>query len=350
MTEHNIRKRFNAALSGDAIERPIYAVYDWFVNNRTEVDWESLFDLGLGQINHANLIRHEHPGFEVIETTSQQDGKVRRDVRIITDKGELHEWYLDQWQQEHFIKTPEDYRLMARALKGVRVVADEKPFLESERALGDRGLTIGQVRGLGVGRTPLMVLQIDWVGLERFSMDLADELPELIDLLEVMNTIKLEEIRQAVKTPATQIKLWENLSIETLGPSYYRQHLVPLYEKILTITREAGKTLLVHYDGKLKAIAEDVAALDIGGIDSFTEPPEGDMSVALARQTWPDKFLWINPSLSLYRMDRQELTDNIIRIAQQAGPTRFCLMISEEVPANWQQAIPAVLNALDSLK
>jgi len=60
-----IRKRFECALAGERIERPAYAVYDWFVNNRTEVDWGLLFKLGLGQINHATLIRHEHPGFEL---------------------------------------------------------------------------------------------------------------------------------------------------------------------------------------------------------------------------------------------------------------------------------------------
>jgi len=191
-------------------------VYDWFVNNRPTVDWEMLFEAGLGQINHADLVRHEHPNFELIETTSQQDGRTRRDLRLVTDRGELHEWYLGEWRQEHFIKTPEDYLIMARALEGVRVIADENAFVDSETALGERGVTLGQLQGLGQGRTPLMVLQIDWVGLEQFSMDLAYELPELIQLVAIMEEIKLSEITEAVKTPASQIKLWENLSIETL--------------------------------------------------------------------------------------------------------------------------------------
>jgi hypothetical protein len=94
---------------------------------------------------------------------SEQDGKVRKDVRLITDKGELTEWYLGEWRQEHFIKTPEDYTIMAHALEGVRVIADNKPFVDSEEKLGDCGITLGQLQGLGMGRTPLMILQIDWV-------------------------------------------------------------------------------------------------------------------------------------------------------------------------------------------
>ena len=344
----NVRKEFEHALSGARIEQPVYAVYDWFVKNRPAVEWESLFRLGLGQINHANLVRHEHPNFKLVETKSGQDGQVRRDVRMITDRGELHEWYLGEWKQEHFIKTAEDYRIMLRALEGVKVFADEKPFLESEAVLGDGGITVGQIGGLGSGRTPLMVLQIDWVGLEQFSIDLADESPELFELLELMTEIKLEEIRQAVRTPAKQIKLWENLSIETVGHVHYRHHLVPLYKKILDIIGAAGKKLQVHYDGKLRVISDDIAMIGFDGIDSFTEAPEGDMAVREAREAWPDKFLWINPNLNLYLMPERELSDNIIRLVKDAGGRRFCLMISEDVPCNWQKSIPTVLRLLSA--
>jgi len=348
MTSGAIRSRFEDALAGRPVSYPVYAVYDWFVNNRPGVDWERLFERGLGQIAHANVVRHEHPNFEIIETTSEQDGRTRRDVRLITDRGELHEWYLGEWRQEYFIKTAEDYRIMARALEDVRVVPDASAFHESEAALGENGITVGQIQGLGMGRTPLMVLQIDWAGLERFSMDLATEFPEMMNLLSLMNEIKLEEIRRAVETPPAQIKLWENLSIETLGPAHYRRYLVPLYKQILDIMRSAGKRLLVHYDGKVRVIADDIAALDIDGIDSFTEPPEGDMTVAEARAAWPGKFLWVHPNLDAYRLLDDHFVEKIRRLAREAGPSRFCLMISEEVPPDWETKIPLALKALES--
>ncbi len=317
-----IRRRFEAALAGEAVEWPIYAVYDWFVQNRP-IDWDSLFALGLGQINHANLIRHEHPGFELIATSSRQGEHERRDVRLVTDAGELHEWYLGEWRQEHFIKRPEDYRIMTRALEGVRVFPDDSAFLRSEAELGDGGITVGQIQGLGSGRTPLMVVQIDWAGLERFSLDLAEERPELIELLEVMTAIKLNEIRAAAETPATQIKLWENLSIDTLGPVQFRHRLAPLYRQIIDILDAAGKRLLVHYDGQLRVIADEIAALGFDGIDSFTEAPEGDMSVGEARAAWPEKFLWLHPNLGWYSRPDEELAAQVRRVVREAGPSRF---------------------------
>ncbi len=344
-----VRRRFEAALAGEPVEHPVYAVYDWFVHHRP-IDWDSLFAVGLGQINHANLVRHEHPGFELVETISEQGGHVRRDVRLVTDAGELHEWYLGEWRQEHFIKRPEDYRIMARALEGVRVIADDSAFVRSEAELGERGITVGQIQGLGSGRTPLMVVQIDWAGLERCSLDLAEERSELLELLEVMSAIKLDEIRAAATTRATQIKLWENLSINTLGPAQFRRHLAPLYRQIIAILDAAGKRLLVHYDGQLRLIADDLAALDFDGIDSFTEPPEGDMTVAQARALWPEKFLWLHPNLGWYSRPDDELAAQIRRMAHEAGPSRFCLMISEEVPPDWQRSVPLVLRTLESLQ
>jgi len=70
------------------------------------------------------------------------------------------------------------------------------------------------------------------------------------------------------------------------------------------------------------------------------------MTVREARAAWPDKFLWINLNLGLYSMPEEELEDNISRIVQEAEQGRFCLMISEDVPQNWKESVPAVLKHL----
>ena len=110
----------------------------------------------------------------------------------------------------------------------------------------------------------------------------------------------------------------------------------------------AGKRLCVHHDGQLRVIADEIAALDMDGIDSFTESPEGDMTVAEARSAWPDKFLWLHPNLGWYRLPPAELTTQIRRIVHEAGPTRCCLMISEEVPPDWEASVPITLEAISA--
>lgn len=336
----SIRGRFERALAGEPIEWPVYAVYDWFVQHRP-IDWPSLFAQGLGQINHANLLEIVRPNLQIVETTQQTERGLRRDVRWITDQGELHEYYLGEWRQEYLVKKPDDYRILRRALEGSQFTATDALFQQSETALGDGGITVGQI-----WRTPLMEVQIDLAGLERCSLDLADEHPALMELLELMTDLVLQQFREAVKTSAKYIKLWENLSIETIGRRQYLRHLTPLYHNIFEILDPAGKRLLVHYDGKLRLICKDIAALAIDGIDSFTPPPEGDMSVTEARELWPDKFLWLHPPLGWYRESQAELSGRIRRMVADAGAKRFCLMISEDVPPGWERTVPEVLRTL----
>jgi len=340
MSEATVRERLYAALAGETVERPVLAVYDWFVKNR-DLDWQALFGRGLGQVNHADLVELERPNVEVVEELSEVDGRPRRDVTWKTDLGELHEWYLGEWRQEHFIKGPADYRIMARAYSDAVPRATCEHFESSEARLGGAGITLGQI-----GRTPAQHIQIDLTGLERFSLDIADERPELLELMELLTDLKLREFSAALETPARHIKLWENLSIETMGPALYARHLVPVYEKIFELLDGTGRRLHVHYDGQLRAISDFVSRLPFDGLDSITPPPEGDVEIAEARRLWPGKFFWLHPTLTWYRLPQAELVAKVRAAARAAGPERYCLMISEEVPPDVMRTVPAVLEGI----
>ena len=151
---------------------------------------------------------------------------MKKYIRWVTDRGELHEWYLDEWRQEYFIKSPEDYRIMCYALSDAEFAATDEHFEESEVKLGDRGITIGHFSWNAFeSRTPLQSIQIDLAGLEQFSLDLASELPELLELIKLMDEQTIQKFRCALVSNAQQIKLWENLSIETIGPVVYRKYI-----------------------------------------------------------------------------------------------------------------------------
>jgi hypothetical protein len=72
------------------------------------------------------------------------------------------------------------------------------------------------------------------------------------------------------------------------------------------------------------------------------------MTVEEARACWPDKFLWVNPNLGLYN-SLETLPENIRRLQAAAGKTRSCLMISEDIPPDWERTVPLVLKTLDAM-
>jgi hypothetical protein len=73
------------------------------------------------------------------------------------------------------------------------------------------------------------------------------------------------------------------------------------------------------------------------------------MPVAEARACWPDKFLWLHPPLGWYQEDRATLVGRIQKMVGDAGPRRFCLMISEDVPPRWEESVPTVLETLEAM-
>ena len=150
-----VRQRLLNALAGMPAGAPVYAVYDWFVKNRP-IDWSCLFDRGLGEIAHAPLLRVDYPHAQVVETTSTGAEGPRRDVRWITDIGELHEWYSGEWRQEYLVKSPSDYRVLARALEDTIFTATDEAVERMETAVGPRGVTMGQLGEATLEcRTPL---------------------------------------------------------------------------------------------------------------------------------------------------------------------------------------------------
>ncbi len=344
----SIRKRLIHALSGKPVIRPAYLVYDAFLPN-PGVDWELLFSLGLGEIRHRSVTKTLRPHSEVIETTKDQDGMVRRDVVIRTDIGELHEHYLGKgggmldWRMEHLIKKPQDYRILKRAFEDSRFILDESEFLASEAQLQDRGITL-----VHADRTPFQRIMIDYAGLERFSYDFADGTYELFELLEMMNHQIIEEFEEITKSEAQYIKLWENIGVDSAGPHAFRKYIVPVYEQILYMFSRTSQELIVHYDGNIRLIKDDIRRMGFQ-IDSLTPPPEGDMTVGEARDAWPDTFLWLHPSLSWLEESPEVVKSHITRMTKEAGGRLFCFEMSEGVPENWESSVPAVLEALDEV-
>ena len=195
------------AIAGAPVRRPGFLVYDWFVNNRPHVEWPRLFDLGMRQIFHVDLVRVERPHLRVVETRTETPQGLRRDVTWETDRGALHEWYLGEWRQEHLVKEPADYRILARAWEGVRLSPNTAGVAAAEARAGAEEIVLGQL-----DRTPYQSLQIDMAGLERFALDIAAEEPALLDLLEQLNEVKEREAAAAAPVASGQVKLWENLS------------------------------------------------------------------------------------------------------------------------------------------
>ena len=163
----------------------------------------------------------------------------------------------------------------------------------------------------------------------------------------------LEEFRKIVEIVAEGpggrfVNCPENFTAETLGPARYERFLLPVYKTHFPVLHQAGKIVGTHYDGKLSSTKYFIAEAPIDVIESLTEPPEGDMTLAECRAAWPEKLFWNNINLGRFDLPPDQLKADIRRRIEDAAPDgrRLAFEISEDLPVNWQGGIPAIMDEL----
>lgn len=336
------RENLIAALEGERPDHIPFAVYSDFLD--ADPTWDTLFAQGLCPMMWTATTRLVPPPEveRIVQSDTWHEGPAERTI-LRTPVGEITQLAARGWVQEYWLKTPTDYAVMAYIVRHTRIVADPQPFFDAEAWVGERGVSIVQA-----GRSPMQTILVDYAGLEAFSYHLAEAFPELSALQEALLDQLVENCRLIAAGPGRYVSLLENLTAETWGPKRFARYHMPVYEQVLPILHAGGKRVYTHCDGQLACLAGLIAQTEIDGIESLTQPPEGDMTHAEARAAWPTKFFWANINVSLYHLPPQELQAAVRQMARDAAPDGRLLAfeVSEDLPSNWRESLPTVLEAL----
>lgn len=98
-------------------------------------------------------------------------------------------------------------------------------------------------------------------------MDLSDEEPEVLDLLERLCRFNLAQIRHFLKADVDMVRIPEDLGMQVgpmISPALFRQYIKPLYQRMLEPVRQAGKIIHMHSDGDIRSLADDIVE---GGVE-----------------------------------------------------------------------------------
>lgn len=338
------KERLTAVLNGETPDITPYSIYHWLVDDRNSDRWRPLIERGLGLCRHVSTVHTIEHGVEDIYE-EKVEGGIRYTVHTRkTPVGAIRQGWTDNWHTEYFVKDPQDYQILQWIVEHTEYQPNYGAIDEAESYVGDDGIVIPTG-----SRSPAMSINVDWAGTEQFCMDLALEVPELLALYEACTKKFIEETQIIAAGPGRFIKWFENLTISMLGPQRYNDLLMSVYKQTIPLLEQSGKRVFVHYDGALNVIADQIAAAPFHGIESLTEPPEGDMTYDQCRAAWPDKVFWANINLDCYNLPPEALRAEVIAKRTRAGKRAFAFEVSEDLPANWQQSFPVVLQTLEEL-
>lgn len=353
MTVNNtgsIRERLISALEGGTPHPIPYVTYsDFFPQTMDENEdasiraWQPLLDAGFGIWHFIYPLRTKWQDVEREVIRERSDGRTLETELLRTPVGTLRQVRLDGWTQEYFLKGPEDYRVAEYMVRHATVDFHPEDLDKSLQWLGDYGIPL-----IEIGRSPYQTILVDWAGLENFSYHLADGFPEFQGLMEAFEDLMLARARTAAQLPTRYVSLLENLTADQVGPRRFQKIHMAFYEKFLGILHGQGKKVFAHMDGKLANLAGLVAQTGFDGIDSLTEPPEGDMLLADARAAFPEMCLWANINIDLYNLPPADLRSVVRRMVNEGAPDgrKLIFEVSEDLPANWRESIPVVLEEL----
>ncbi len=335
------RDNLTAALEGGTPDTTPLTAYSWMFADLQAPALRRVVGMGLGFCHHCWTVRHLEHGVEDRHETRTEGGD-RYDIHTrVTPVGSIRQVHRNGWHHEYFLKQPEDYRVMRWIVEHTEIAPNYDAFAIADAEVGDAGLPV--VCGM---RSPMMSINVDWAGAEQFCTDVALEVPELFELYEARRKLFMEEARLIAAGPGRHVKWLENLTIRTLGKRRYARHMLPVYEEAAAIMDAGGKRTMVHYDGELSVIADEVRRAPFHCVESLTEPPEGDLTLDECRRAWPEKVFWVNINVAHYALPPEQLRDTVLALRDRAGKRALAFEISEDLPANWETAVPVVLEAL----
>lgn len=339
------RQNLIAALEGAKPAYIPFTINEEFLT--TDPAWSKLFEKGLCVIPYRSTVREVTTNVEQVVTNQQLQGRETKRLTLRTPAGEISQVEINGWRVEYFLKAPADYRVMEHIIRNTRIESASEEFSKTEEKIGDQGITL-----IGAGRSPMQTILVDYAGLEAFSLQLSDGFSELFSLADILKSQLIQRCQLIAEGPGRYVSLLENLTAEVWGPERFAKYHIPIYKQIFEILHAGGKKIYAHFDGKLACLANLIARTELDGLESLTPPPEGDMTYAEARGIFPGKVFWANLNVAHYALSPDQLRCRLLELVYQAGPDGGLLAfeISEDLPANWKEAIPVVLDTLCDMK
>jgi hypothetical protein len=318
---------------------------------------------GLGIIEYHPLVTflgppwHDLPGYisDVKNTSVRQDrffenGRMVLRTTYETPVGAI--WHEkepsvgdgSEHTRSYFIKSIEDYKIMTYIIENTVVASNERAIESRLAALGEDGVVLGRL-----DRSPYQKLLLEFVGAERFLIDLFEE-PEAAEELKDVMYQKLEEsLGLAMNTELLLIWQPDNVTADMTSPKYYEKYLLPYYKKLSAKIHGSGKLLVAHFDGKVKALRELINQSGIDVLESLSFPRiGGDMELAEARSAFPGITILPNFPANLSTESEEEIRAFLRDFKNIAGTTEpYMLQISEDLAAgSWARVLPIIVDEM----
>lgn len=247
--------------------------------------------------------------------------------------------------RKHYITENSDYQIMKYIVDNTIITNNESKLLEIQIQLGDDGILFGRM-----DRTPYQKCLIEWIGPQKFLIDLHTEPGPVIELMDSIEKKLDQSYEMAMESNVELIWQPDNITSDMTPPNAFRQYILPMYKKYSKIVQEKNKIFVVHLDGKIKHLAALLKEANINVIESMSLPDiGGDLSLTKAYSSFPDCVIVPNfPSNWSVFPDEIIINKLEILLKDRIENRPFMLQISEDIPGNeWMRVLPIIIGKIN---
>ena len=245
------------------------------------------------------------------------------DLTQVTEPAGFTSWHL-----EKVFKGPEDYKPLIAMINAQEYLLDCDEWLKMRDMMGGDAIMRG-----GISYEPMQAIIHTYMGVDTFAVEWAERQDEVMKLFDaiVENRRRLYPI--LAQSPCMYFNYGGNVSPEIVGLERFEKYYVPHYEEACEILQKRGKMVGVHFDANTALIADAIAETSLDYVEAWTPPPDCDLSIAEAREKWPDKALWINYPSSVFLRTDEQMEEFTIEMLKEAAPGNgFLIGITEDMP------------------
>jgi corrinoid protein of di/trimethylamine methyltransferase len=151
------------------------------------------------------------------------------------------------WIDEHIIKKPEDYRVVAYIFENLELTPDYHDFVEWQKNVGDDGVAVTY---LGGAASPMHHIQKDFIDATEFYYHYKDHYKEMRMLAESMEHFFDQALQIIADSPAEAVQWGGNFDDMITYAPYFEKEILPWIRKASETLEAKGKVVICHCDGE----------------------------------------------------------------------------------------------------
>lgn len=325
------RTRFQAALRGEMPDQVPFVIW----NNKLpggQID-EALLEAGACVVVKSRLYDVVLDGVEqTTESWIGPDGFSRVRTTYLTRAGNLSQVDVlrpgTTWRELPPFTGPGDYDALIALVEARRCVPCTEQFLSDDALYGDSGIARPNTEA-----TPMHEIIYKMLGVEAFATEWYDRRAHILALYNALVAKRREALAIVAASPAYHATIEANIAVDIVGMERFKRYYIPLIEEACDILHAKGILAGAHLDGKNRVLARFIAGASLDYIESFTPPPDCDLSIAEARSVWPGKALYVNYPSSYHLQGPEAVCDKARDLLAEGAPgAGLVLGILEDIP------------------